>query len=169
MTFFRTTVIAARSGSRAALAGTRSAQAPFSTHSRLFAGSSYGDGKGDPKGENPQEQGAQKSSDLEHPGPPPPAAGKGTGGGPTKAGDKGHHGEGVNEGSGSDASASKGEGSPKIHSPPNANEKATDHEAVKKHNEDFENRHDRSSNQAQDKEKVDSKFWSGMGGADRAP
>ncbi|KAL7625788.1 hypothetical protein AAE478_005011 [Parahypoxylon ruwenzoriense] len=48
----------------------------------------YGDGKGDPVGENPQQQppssGAQQAS--EHPGPEPPDVGKGTGGGPTKAG-----------------------------------------------------------------------------------
>lgn len=48
----------------------------------------YGDGEGDPRGENPQDQGA--SSDLkqnaEHPGPAPPSEGQGKGAGPTKGG-----------------------------------------------------------------------------------
>ena len=64
------------------------------TPARL-ASQDYGSGKGDPKGENPQQQGANPSADKEHPGPPPPKVGQGTGGGPTKNGEKGHtNGEG---------------------------------------------------------------------------
>lgn len=52
----------------------------MSVSGRRFASSDYGSGKGDPKGENPQEQGANPSADKEHPGPPPPKAGQGSGG-----------------------------------------------------------------------------------------
>lgn len=51
----------------------------------------YGSGEGDPKGEKPKEQGANPSADKEHPGPPPPKAGLGTGGGPTKGTAEGHN------------------------------------------------------------------------------
>ncbi|KAI1377235.1 hypothetical protein F4677DRAFT_415674 [Hypoxylon crocopeplum] len=55
---------------------------------RFYSQQGYGDGKGDPNAEDPQNQpsssAAQQSS--EHPGPSPPDVGKGTGGGPTKAG-----------------------------------------------------------------------------------
>lgn len=40
-----------------------------------FASGDYGSGTGDPKGENPQEQGPNPSEKLEHPGPPPPKTG----------------------------------------------------------------------------------------------
>ncbi|KAI2608238.1 uncharacterized protein GGS25DRAFT_266307 [Hypoxylon fragiforme] len=48
----------------------------------------YGDGEGDPKGGDPQAQPASSNAQqsAEHPGPAPPDVGKGTGGGPTKAG-----------------------------------------------------------------------------------
>jgi len=55
-----------------------------------FASGDYGSGAGDPKGENPQEQGANPSADKEHPGPPPPKVGQNTGGA-TKAGADGHN------------------------------------------------------------------------------
>jgi len=55
-----------------------------------FASGDYGSGAGDPKGENPQEQGANPSADKEHPGPPPPKVGQNTGGA-TKAGAEGHN------------------------------------------------------------------------------
>ena len=50
----------------------------------------YGDGKGDPRGEDPQAQGSSNSTkeNAEHPGPAAPSEGQGTGGGPTKAGNK---------------------------------------------------------------------------------
>ncbi|KAI0112692.1 hypothetical protein F4776DRAFT_667265 [Hypoxylon sp. NC0597] len=60
----------------------------FSTSPRFYSQQGYGDGKGDPKGENPQNQPSSSSAQQasEHPGPSPPDVGKGTGGGPTKAG-----------------------------------------------------------------------------------
>ncbi|KAI0833067.1 hypothetical protein F5Y06DRAFT_301330 [Hypoxylon sp. FL0890] len=69
---------------------TRAPQAyrTFATSTRYYSQQGYGDGKGDPKAEDPQSQ--PSSSDAqqasEHPGPSPPDVGKGTGGGPTKAG-----------------------------------------------------------------------------------
>jgi len=137
---------------------------------RFYAQQSYGSGEGDPKGENPQEQGANPSADLEHPGPPPPDVGKGTGGGPTKAGG-GAHGTahksssgGVrSEGSGKSANAEKGkEGAqPKIldeRSPP-----AELSEEVKKHNEEMDQRYEKSASRVdeQGKDNVGKGFWKG--------
>ncbi|KAG9562803.1 hypothetical protein KCU79_g6138, partial [Aureobasidium melanogenum] len=62
----------------------------FSTMARRMANQDYGSGSGDPKGEKPQEQGANPSADKEHPGPPPPKAGQGSGGA-TKADSTGHN------------------------------------------------------------------------------
>lgn len=58
---------------------------------RRFASQDYGSGAGDPKGENPQAQGANPSADKEHPGPPPPKAGQGSGSTPTKGTSTGHN------------------------------------------------------------------------------
>ncbi|XXH00768.1 hypothetical protein Hte_007119 [Hypoxylon texense] len=60
----------------------------FATSPRHFGPAGYGDGEGDPKGQDPQNQGASSDAqhNAEHPGPSPPDVGKGTGGGPTKAG-----------------------------------------------------------------------------------
>jgi len=60
---------------------------PISSTCPRFA-QGYGDGEGDPRGENPQDQGASNGTkhNAEHPGPAPPAEGKGTGAGPTKGG-----------------------------------------------------------------------------------
>lgn len=55
-----------------------------------FASGDYGSGSGDPKGEKPQEQGANPSADKEHPGPPPPKVGQNTGGA-TKGTSGGHN------------------------------------------------------------------------------
>ncbi|KAG4032313.1 hypothetical protein MFRU_007g02200 [Monilinia fructicola] len=51
----------------------------------------YGDGKGNPLAENPQDQGASnaKKHNIEHPGPEPVSEGQGTGAGPTKGGSGG--------------------------------------------------------------------------------
>jgi hypothetical protein len=59
----------------------------FITTPRVLAQQGYGDGKGDPAAEDPQDQPAASPAQeqSEHPGPPPPDVGKGTGGGPTKA------------------------------------------------------------------------------------
>lgn len=48
-----------------------------STLRRLYATQSYGGGEGDPKGENPLQQGPNPAADKEHPGPPPPDVGQG--------------------------------------------------------------------------------------------
>ena len=132
---------------------------------RFYAQQSYGSGEGDPKGENPQQQGSNPSADLEHPGPPPPDVGKGTGGGPTKAGNKGQSTEqhGPSGGSGTSGSKQSSSGAqPKIHSASIPTEAS---EGVKKHNEEFEQRkHGKATNEMDHKGKdnVGKGFWSGM-------
>lgn len=58
------------------------------TLSRTYASGDYGSGTGDPKGENPKEQGVSPATtELEHPGPPAPDVGQGSSGStPTKEG-----------------------------------------------------------------------------------
>lgn len=152
--------------------------------------SSYGGGEGDPKGENPQEQGSNPSAELEHPGPPPPKVGQGTGGGPTKADGNGHNTQqnessgGQSKGSSSSSGGVSGSPQPKI-----MGENNPEHgEDVKAHNQDMRKRHDRADESAKSggSEPVDKKFWSGEytsgsvvknmelmvpghGGADREP
>ena len=137
----------------------------YASQRRLYPGSNYGGGEGDPKGENPLDQGSNPSADLEHPGPPPPDVGKGTGGGPTKKGAEGHNtrenasssGQGGNEGS----KGREGGPQPKIH---NHNAPAEEHhsEEVRKHNEDMGKRYDRPQEKSPDKEdKVNKPYWSG--------
>ncbi|MCJ1253283.1 hypothetical protein MMC24_001094 [Lignoscripta atroalba] len=164
-----------------ALAARHSAQrlipSSINRQQRLYAQQSYGGGEGDPKGEDPQNQGSNPSAELEHPGPPPPSVGQGTGGGPTKAGEKGHNtlqndsssGSSSESGSGSSKGSKASNGAqPKLYSaaPP-----AEPSEDVKKHNKEFDNRHGREQkNQDEDgKDDVGKGFWSGHGGADRNP
>lgn len=68
-----------------------SAQTPrfLTTTTPRFAAQGYGDGKGDPKGESPQEQGSSSKTKehAEHPGPAPVSEGKDSGSGPTKGSD----------------------------------------------------------------------------------
>lgn len=147
-------------------------RAALPVHRQLYASQSYGGGEGDPRGEEPQKQGSNPAtSDLEHPGPPPPSVGQGTGGGPTKAGsssdgkDTQHHGgasSGGSSGKGSSSSTqSKSGASPAIHS---ENIPAEESAEVKKHNEELENRHDRASNKVNEdgQDNVSKSFWSGM-------
>lgn len=127
---------------------------------RFYASQSYGGGQGDPKGENPQDQGSNPSAELEHPGPPPPDVGKGTGGGPTKK-DEGGHNTQENASSGSSkqsgASQSKGGPQPKIHAENSPTEESDD---VKAHNEDMGRRHDRANAEVDAKgETVEKGFW----------
>ncbi|KAL8732899.1 MAG: hypothetical protein Q9166_002500 [cf. Caloplaca sp. 2 TL-2023] len=137
---------------------------------RYYAGQSYGGGQGDPKGETPQQQGANPSAEKEHPGPPPPDVGKGTGGGPTKAGSEGHNTqEGPSKGSSEQSGASQPSGGPqpKIHAEQTPAEESDD---VKAHNEDMTKRHDRANAEVDKKgETVEKGFWKGSGGADRNP
>ncbi|EON65394.1 hypothetical protein W97_04632 [Coniosporium apollinis CBS 100218] len=147
--------------------------------SQRFAGD-YGGGEGDPVGENPQDQGPSKSSDLEHPGPPPPKVGQGTGTTPTKATSEGHTGGTSSSGDSSSSASSQqssggGNGGdktkgaqPKIldTSPPDASEQSQD---VKQHNKEMENRAEKAPEKtddpnASDKQKVDKGFWAGHGG-----
>ncbi|TKA76591.1 hypothetical protein B0A49_03318 [Cryomyces minteri] len=151
---------------------------PLTAH--RFASGDYGSGVGDPKGEKPQSQGSNPaSSDLEHPGPPPPKVGQGTGGA-TKADSQGHMSDAQQQ-SGSSGSASTGAQSgaggqkgaqPKIHdvAPPSEYHS----EDVRQHNADMkrdsaEKPHDQASEGTVEKDKVGKGFWSGHGGADREP
>ncbi|KAL9022302.1 MAG: hypothetical protein Q9185_000544 [Variospora sp. 1 TL-2023] len=134
---------------------------------RYYASQSYGGGQGDPKGETPQDQGSNPSAEKEHPGPPPPDVGKGTGGGPTKAGEGGHNtqqnssSEGSSSGQ-SGANKSSGGPQPKIHSESIPTEESDD---VKAHNEDMGKRHDRANTKVDVKEQtVEKGFWKGSGG-----
>ncbi|KAK8900893.1 hypothetical protein QC760_010359 [Botrytis cinerea] len=63
----------------------------FSSTQLRAATQGYGDGKGHPMAENPQDQGASNSKkhNAEHPGPEPVSEGQGTGAGPTKGGSGG--------------------------------------------------------------------------------
>ena len=76
---------------RAAVAGPPQTPAVYrrgmSTTPRVLAQQGYGDGKGSPEGEKPQQTpgATQAQESSEHPGPAPPDVGRGTGGGPTKA------------------------------------------------------------------------------------
>ena len=129
---------------------------------RLYAheSSSYGGGEGDPKGENPSDQGANPSADKEHPGPPPPQAGQGTGGGPTKGGDSG---QGTQEGQSNSSGGSQGV-SGSSSKPRILQENNPEHsEEVKRHNEEYSKRHDRPSEHADDqgKDTVSKGYWSG--------
>jgi hypothetical protein len=131
----------------------RTQRAAFSALPRVQATSDYGSGKGDPKGENPQDQGANPSADLEHPGPPPPKEGEGSGAGPTKGGKE-------TSNSGNASKQSKGtqntdKPQPKISnpSPPSEGESAEDQRA--------ETASNKVSSEEQEKDKVGKDFWKG--------
>ncbi|KAL6718969.1 hypothetical protein ACLMJK_003204 [Lecanora helva] len=135
----------------------------YAQQCRLYAGSSYGGGEGDPKGETPQKQGSNPSADLEHPGPAPPDVGQGTGGGPTKKGAQGHNTQQNASSSGRGASGGSGGGNdgpqPKIHKHEAPGEEHHNEE-VRKHNEEARKRHDRAEEKSPDKEdKVHKGFW----------
>lgn len=138
---------------------------PFAT--RFYAHSGYGDGEGDPVGENPQKQPPAKSRELEHPGPPPPDVGKGTDATASKTGSKD-----TNSGGGGKkpqkSYAVKG-AEPKI-----LNENPPSEEApeVQQHNKEMEQRAERAetkiSNEDAEKDKVPPGFWSGECACGRA-
>ncbi|KAI4192552.1 MAG: hypothetical protein LQ350_008625 [Teloschistes chrysophthalmus] len=129
---------------------------------RFYAGQDYGGGQGDPKGETPQQQGSNPSAEKEHPGPPPPDVGKGTGGGPTKAGEGGHNTQQNDSSSGgsskqSGAKQSSSGPQPKIHA---ENTPAEENDDVKAHNEDMAKRHDRANTEVDSKgDTVEKGFW----------
>ena len=127
---------------------------------RFYAHQSYGGGEGDPKGESPQSQGSNPSADLEHPGPPPPAVGRGTGGGPTKANEGGHNTQENDSSNGSGSAAPSSGAQPKIH---NAASPEQPNDDVRKHNEELGKRDGRSQGKVADEEqqKVGKGYWSG--------
>ncbi|TVY37456.1 hypothetical protein LSUB1_G002714 [Lachnellula subtilissima] len=146
-----------------------------STPSRFAQG--YGDGEGDPKGENPQDQGASNSTKEhgEHPGPESPVAGSGAG--PTKSRGsrkpKSPEESSANSGgsrskdaketgsspTGGEIGSGSGGSSSKIHSTISPGENSQERQAeVEEHNREFEKRHDRAASTEDDK--VDKKFWS---------
>ena len=149
----------------------------LSTTVSLFA-QGYGDGNGDPKGENPQFQGSSnhETQKREHPGPEPPSSGKGTGAGPAKTGNKAPE-EASTQSGGSrskdaketgssptggsiDGGKSQDGASPKIHDRNEPGAHSDEKQAeVDKHNREFEQRHDRAA--PAQKDKVDKKFWDG--------
>ncbi|CAJ2507713.1 Uu.00g088990.m01.CDS01 [Anthostomella pinea] len=163
----------------------------FVTASRFQAKQGYGDGEGNPVGENPQKQpsssGAQESS--EHPGPAAPDVGQKSGGkkspeeqasaqsGGSRSKEATETGGSPTGGDIADQASKKGgealkgpqgEGAPqpKIHnqSVPGVKQGLSDEQKqeVEQHNRDFDKKHDRSA-AAQD-DKVDKKFWGGTGG-----
>lgn len=141
----------------------RTQRAAFSILPHAQASSDYGSGKGDPKGENPQEQGANPSADLEHPGPPPPKEGQGSGGGPTKGGK-------VTSNSGNASKHSQGAQNtngpqPKISNPNPPSESSESHE-IREHNKQMDQRAETASNKVSseetEKDKVSKGFWKGV-------
>lgn len=154
------------------LVGPRTQQ--LSRPTQRFASGDYGSGEGNPAGENPQDQGANPSEHLEHPGPPPPKVGKGTGAGPTKGSSDGTNqsdatqsgGEKKNDASSSGNSSGKKSSSgaqPKIlsESPPSEGEQS---EEVKEHNRDMDNRAEQSDTKIDkdedpSKDNVSKDFW----------
>ena len=139
----------------------RTQRAAFSAIPRVQATSDYGSGKGDPKGENPQEQGANPSADLEHPGPPPPKQGEGSGSGPTKGGkDSSNSGNASKQSKGTQKA---GGPQPKISNPnpPSEGESAE----VREHNKQMDQRAEKASNKVsskdQEKDQVSKEFWKG--------
>ncbi|KAI5276980.1 hypothetical protein E4T47_00076 [Aureobasidium subglaciale] len=179
-------------GSGAATKGTSSGQntgaakqqkKSFSTHARRMTSQGYGDGKGDPRGEKPQEQGANPSADKEHPGPPPPKAGEGSGAA-TKADSKGHITGAAKQQKKSFSTyarrmseehpkSTKGL-EPKLNKgTPKPDEKDLP-EDVKQHNKEMEERHDQAAvklgeDKSKKGDKVGKEFWAGHGGADKEP
>lgn len=159
----------------------RTQRAAFSLTSRAQATSDYGSGKGDPRGENPQEQGANPSADLEHPGPPPPKQGEGSGAGPTKGGKQSSNSGQASEQSKkgeqtqqpqqqqsqqkSDQSTNTKGPQPKIHNPDGPPSKESESQEVKEHNRQMDQRTETASNQASNeevsKDKVPKEFWKG--------
>lgn len=139
---------------------------PFSPIQTRFATQSYGNEQ------SGQEQGTNLKnpmSHLEHPGPESPAS-KGTN---QKSGSSSSSSSsspsstsapqkesGSSSGGGNSSETTSQGGSPRIHRPKSAAEE-TDPD-VRKHNQEMENRSERSANQlSEDDNKVDQNFWKG--------
>jgi len=170
-----------------AITTTRLATTQLTAH-RTYATQDYGSGTGDPKGENPQEQGDNPREDLEHPGPPAPDVGQhrggksgqdtsgtknlGTGGssgssnGGTDASSSGRKGKSATDPGSAGGQSQSNDGANKgkptklsAGSPP-----AEHDEDVKRHNEDLQNRQAQSSgnNDGPEGEKVSEDYWQGV-------
>ena len=189
MPLLRRTAISSftRAATRSSIRQPRPFRQLSTTPNRFAQG--YGDGEGDPKGENPQEQGSSNEikHNSEHPGPAPPKEGQSSGAGPTKGSSSGKSpeeasaqsggsrskdaeetgssptGGSVGGGeSGSSGEKSKGKSSPKISdkSVPGGGNSESKQAEVDQHNREFERGHDRAPKAEQDK--VDKKFWQGQ-------
>jgi hypothetical protein len=176
MSFLRTTSL--RQFQAIGTPAFRTQRAAFSITTRTLGTSDYGSGKGDPRGEKPQEQGANPSADLEHPGPPPPKEGQGSGAGPTKGGKessnsgnaseqskKGEQTQPQQSSSSSESSATNSAPQPKIYNPDGPPSKESESQEVREHNRQMDQRTETASNQASNedvnKDKVPKEFWKG--------
>ncbi|KAF2016224.1 hypothetical protein BU24DRAFT_462405 [Aaosphaeria arxii CBS 175.79] len=187
MSFLRPISIVRTSALRPLSRRAAAAAAPRAYVPVRLAHQDYGSGDGNPVGENPQQQGKNPRSELEHPGPPAPKVGQGksssssSSSSSSKSGEeKGGHrtgGKGSNRDSPSSSSGGSGSGSkgtkgaqPKIL---NENPPGEHDESVRQHNKEMEQRaekaHEQVSNEDAKKDKVSPKFWSGQGGADKDP
>jgi len=152
---------------------------PLSSTPARFA-QGYGNGKGNLKGENPQEQGSSNATkhDAEHSGPTLRAEGHGSGAGPTK-GPSGKSPEESSAQSGGSRSkdaketGSVGQSGGKEHDPkdgaapkiqgrktPSGRNTQEKQAEVEKHNREFEQGHDRAP-KSPSEDKVDKKFFKG--------
>nr|OQO17083.1 hypothetical protein B0A51_13381 [Rachicladosporium sp. CCFEE 5018] len=133
-------------------------RATFSTTPRSLAGSDYGSGGGDPKGNDPQNQGANPSADLEHPVVHHPQQ-------------LARSGSGKSVGESDKSGSGKGEPKPKLAAsgPPPEAEQSED---VKRHNREVDQRsgksHQSESGSQIEKDKVSSKKFNDHPGADRS-
>ncbi|KAK5315454.1 hypothetical protein LTR93_009709 [Exophiala xenobiotica] len=135
-----------RLASRAPRASRRVPLLSSSIQPRRLAHGSYGN---EQSGMQQGQDQKNPKADLEHPGPEAPA----------KKGTASSSNSSQAQSSGKSESTSHG-GSPAISRPESAAEK--DDPEVRKHNEEMEQRYERSSNQLSEKDnKVDKSFWSG--------
>jgi hypothetical protein len=117
-------------------------------HQQIRWGTSdYGSGDGNPAGETPQKQGANRSESIEHPGPAPPDVAKGkSSSSPNQDTTKDSQKSSKSQDSASKSGSNKG-AEPKILSKKSP-AKEDQSEEVKKHNKEIENR---AEKQAEDK------------------
>lgn len=133
----------------------------ISTTSSRLASGDYGSGDGDPKGSEPQSQGTSDATRAkEHPGPAPPAAGKGTSDG-AFAGDSSGASSSSSGGGADSSKTKKTQGAQPKLSP--SSSPGEHNEDVKKHNAEFEDRaerpHEKVSEEHAQNDKVDKGFW----------
>jgi len=116
----------------------------YSAQTQRFATQDYG------SKQSGMEQGIDQKNpkaDMEHPGPEPPST--------SKSGNQN------SSQSGGQSSTTSHGGRPAIHRPESAAEK--DDPEVRKHNEELENRYERTTNQLSEKDnKVNKQFWKGV-------